>query len=84
MTIFNCYLPPRIHNLIDLVNLCTQHDKSFENFLSKAQVLNQFYIPTRYPTAMPGTTVLGMPDIKTAEKAIMYAKEIFSYCKNII
>lgn len=40
--------PPRIHNLIDLVNLCTQYDKSFESFLSKAQVLNQFYIPTRY------------------------------------
>lgn len=76
--------PPRIHNLIDLVSICTQYDKTFEDFLSKVQVLNQFYIPTRYPTAMPGTTALGMPDIKTAEKAMVYAKEIFSYCKSAI
>lgn len=53
-------------------------------FLSKAQVLNQFYIPTRYSTGMVGVAASGMPDIKPVEKAVIYAREIFSYCKSII
>lgn len=76
--------PPRTHNLVDLVNLSAKYNKSFEDLLPKVRILNQFYIPTRYPTALPGTMALGMPDVKTAEKAMAFANEIFSYCKNAI
>ncbi|MCG0275646.1 MAG: HEPN domain-containing protein [Thermosediminibacteraceae bacterium] len=76
--------PPRIHNIVDLVNLCASYNKSFSELLPKARILNQFYIPTRYPTALPGSTASGIPDNKTAEKAINFAKEIVSFCKNSI
>lgn len=76
--------PPRTHNLLDLLNLCIKYNRFFENLIPKARILNQFYIPTRYPTALPGMTPSGMPDIKTAEKAMNFSNEIFSYCKSAI
>lgn len=75
---------PRIHNIVDLVNLCSAYDVAFSKLLPKVRMLNQFYIPTRYPTALPGSAASGMPDNKMAEKAISFAEEIVSFCQNTI
>mgnify|MGYP000081973597 CR=1 FL=1 len=76
--------PPRTHNIVDLVNLCAAYNASFSEILPKARILNQFYIPTGYPTALPGSLASGMPDNNTAERAISFAKEIVSFCQNTI
>ncbi len=74
--------PPRVHNLIDLINLCSKFDKSFRQMLPKARILNQFYIPTRYPFASPSPTIED-PGVDAAEKALLFAQDIFNFCKNL-
>lgn len=40
---------PKIHDLIRLLNLCREIDKSFEGLIKEASFLNRYYIETRYP-----------------------------------
>ena len=75
---------PRIHNLPELLDKCSAFDSSFDNLLSRAITLNQFYAPTRYPDAPAGSLPSGMPDKTTVEKALVYAKEIFSFCLDAV
>lgn len=75
--------PPRIHDLIELLKKCQNIDNQFSKFLSQARILNQFYIPTRYPVAPIGTTPMGMPYKSLAEKALNYAEDIVNFCKSI-
>jgi|GEM_PF-1321885 len=72
------FIPPKIHNLIDLVNLCVRYDSSFAEFLSQARLLNQFYLPARYPGVLPGNPLLEV-DKRTAEEALGWAKGIFLF-----
>lgn len=76
--------PPKIHNLVELLKLCQQYDQSFSEYSSQARVLNQFYIPTRYPVAPPGSTENGMPSKDLALKAIRYAEEITTFCQEVM
>ena len=41
---------PRIHDLIQLLNLCGKTDKDFKNLVNEASFLNRYYIKTRYPS----------------------------------
>lgn len=75
--------PPRIHDLIELVKKCQNIDNQFSKFLQQARILNQFYIPTRYPVAPIGITPMGMPDKSLAKKALNYAEDIVNFCKSI-
>ena len=80
----NNYNPPRIHNLIELLKECQKANDSFALFISNVRVLNQFYIPTRYPVIPKGSLPTGMPGKTLAEKALNYAIEIVDYCKSSI
>lgn len=46
------------------------------------QFLNQFYIPMRYPDALPGGVAEGMPTNEDAKKAIDYGEEIFNFAQS--
>ncbi|MBT9148021.1 MAG: hypothetical protein DDT32_01790 [Syntrophomonadaceae bacterium] len=52
--------------------------------MSRAITLNQFYAPTRYPDAPAGLLPAGMPEKTIAEKALVYAKEIFTFCLDAV
>lgn len=39
----------KIHDLAQLVKICTRHDKQFKELDDLARELNPFYIETRYP-----------------------------------
>lgn len=43
----------RIHDLIVLLNLCLTKDKTLNTFRSDFEILNQYYIETKYPPDMP-------------------------------
>lgn len=76
--------PPRIHNLVELTNLCSSIDGNFKVMLPKMAVLNQYYAPTRYPDATIGIGPEGMPDMTTADKALSYAKEVYEYVISVL
>lgn len=74
-------IPPKIHNLVELLKICQEFDPNFMELGKQARVLNQFYIPTRYPIAPVGSTAEGMPSEQLARKAIEYGGEILEFCQ---
>lgn len=74
-------LPPRTHRLGDLLTLL-----DIEPFASnlEIQLMDRFYIPTRYPDALPGALPEGLPGKKDADEAYTTARETLSVIKNLI
>ncbi len=51
-----------------------------ENWLTFAldvQLLDRFYILTRYPDALPGSLPEGLPDASDAQEALSVARQVF-------
>ncbi len=76
---------PRIHELVELLNMCQELDSSYEIFLESCKIVGKYYIPTRYPEALPGSLAEGgLPEREDAEKALEIAKEILWFVKDKI
>lgn len=69
----------KIHDLIALLNLCLEKDKTLDLLREDLDILNQYYIETKYPPDMP-------IDFSKAEAsdAINKAKVVFNTIKNKI
>jgi HEPN domain-containing protein len=65
---------PRTHRMADLVNLLP---KDFLGEIAeRLLLLDQFYIPTRYPDAIPGSLPDSLPDKKNAKEALKTAQKL--------
>lgn len=71
----------RIHAMPQLVKKCIEYDQEFANLRDISQILNRYYIPTRYP---PEAGPLGEFDEQQAEEAIEIAEKILSFVKERI
>jgi HEPN domain-containing protein len=65
--------PPRTHRLGDLLTLLAP--SPFAAGMN-IQLLDRFYIPTRYPDALPGSLPEGLPDRADAMEALTMAREV--------
>jgi HEPN domain-containing protein len=72
---------PKTHFLDDLLNLCIEIDNSFSGLKEKCLKLDKYYIPTRYPDALPGTLPEGLPEKKDAQEALSFLREITDFVK---
>lgn len=70
---------PRVHNLVDLLSDCRQIDPTFSQFYSRCAVVDQYYIPTRYPGGIAGGLPGGTPDTTQAEEALTGADTILQF-----
>ncbi len=68
-------VPPKIHRLATLISLVG--DPKLQEFSDRVKLLDQIYIPTRYPDAIPGTLPEGVPNKAQAADALEMAQEIF-------
>ncbi|MCA9865657.1 MAG: HEPN domain-containing protein [Anaerolineae bacterium] len=68
---------PRSHKLVDLVRECSTYDQALGDLLDNAIVLDQYYIPTRYPDATPGTLPHNLPSLEQAKEALSAAQSAF-------
>ncbi|EKQ67318.1 hypothetical protein OsccyDRAFT_3575 [Leptolyngbyaceae cyanobacterium JSC-12] len=67
--------PPRTHRLGDLVNLL---DPNLVTAIAlDVQLLDRFYILTRYPDALPGSLPEGLPEASDAQEALSVARQVF-------
>ena len=66
--------PPRTHKLADLVTLLG--DARPAGLADDVQALDRFYIPTRYPDALPGTLPEGLPQEDEAGEALILARQV--------
>jgi len=63
--------PPQIHSIGKLLQLLPPgHAQTFDKDLP---IFDDFYIPTRYPDALPGMLPEGLPGKEDAERALSLA-----------
>lgn len=74
-------LPPKIHNLLELLDMCKIEDNSFETLQEGCEYLGRFYIPSRYPDALPGNLPEGLPDLDDAKKAFEFSQDILGFVR---
>lgn len=71
---------PRQHLISRLAKL-TQEASLTKRFHKELAFLDQFYIPTRYPDAFPGSLPEGLPTKEDGQKALDYAQQIVDFIK---
>lgn len=71
--------PPRTHRLVDLVNECAAFEKIVIQFVPDCTVVDQYYIPTRYPDAVAGAGPDFMVSQTEADEAIQIAEKIYQF-----
>lgn len=70
---------PYTHKLVDLLVECQSVQPPFSQFLPQCTVVDQFYVPTRYPDAIPGGLPGGLPGKADANEAMSAAEEVLSF-----
>jgi HEPN domain-containing protein len=65
-------VPPRTHRMADLLPLLLPDVMG--ELSNGLLLLDRFYIPTRYPDALPGTLLEGLPGRRDAEEALSLAQ----------
>lgn len=75
---------PRTHDLLFLLSRARSHKPELLQFDGSVRFLNQFYTPSRYPDAFPGSAQDAMPTKEDAEKSIKFAEEVFNFMKSQI
>jgi HEPN domain-containing protein len=71
-------VPPKVHTLQELAERTAETLKEIEKFRPKLIILDTFYIPTRYPDALPGSLPDGLPTQQDAHEALFIAKELLT------
>lgn len=64
--------PPRTHSIVDLLVLLPA--ECLPHLREDLGQLDIFYIPTRYPDALPGTLAEGLPEKEDARESIAAAR----------
>ncbi len=72
---------PKSHTLQELLAICQRLDESFERLRVTCIQLDRFYIPTRYPDALPGMLPEGLPARRDAEEAIELLQDALDWIK---
>ena len=67
---------PKIHDLINLLNLCVEIDDDFNNLKDEVSFLNRFYIETRYPAE-----IIDHPK-EECKKSVEFADKIVQFIVN--
>lgn len=73
---------PRTHQLNDLRKQCQLLDMAFAQFHAACITIDQYYIPTRYPDAVPGSKPFGLPDQTEAKEALNIAKIVLKFVES--
>jgi HEPN domain-containing protein len=69
------------HSVAELCKDAQTFDPAFGQLEIKASPLDKYYVPTRYPNALPGGIPSKAFDENDAENAIHLAKEVIDFVK---
>ncbi|RME70262.1 MAG: HEPN domain-containing protein [Chloroflexi bacterium] len=73
---------PRTHAIGEL--LAVLPEKWFDDLQNELLKMDNYYIPTRYPDALPGTLPEGLPGKKEAVEALAVARQIFDQAEHFL
>ena len=74
--------PPRTHRLTDLLILLGV--PALDELADELRLLEGFYIPTRYPDALPGTLLEALPGEQEAQEALTAARRVSDAIQGIL
>lgn len=72
---------PRAHKLVDLLAECIVLSPDYSRFREDCIVIDQYYVPTRYPNGIPGSLPGGFPGKQEAGEAIASAQCILDFTR---
>lgn len=72
------------HSVADLAERCSSFQKEFETIAEDANLLDRFYIQTRYPNALPGSIPYKVFTVRDGESAVSSAERILSLVRREI
>lgn len=75
---------PRLHSLVDLCGRIQPSYPELKQYRNVLETLDQYYIPTRYPGALPGTLPEGLPTEQHAQEAIAAVDDLFELIKRFL
>jgi HEPN domain-containing protein len=75
-------VPPRTHRMADLLRLLPPD--LLRDLRADLLLLDRFYIPTRYPDALPGMLPLGAPSQADAEEALDVARSAWTQITQVL
>ena len=75
---------PRLHKVIELAKLCVEIAEDLEPFKEDLKLIDEFYIPTRYPDAVPGGLAEGLPGADEATLALETAATVLQLIRSRI
>lgn len=84
MIVFSGKLVPKTHSIVELVGLVSSMamtDK--DDWEERAEFLDQFYIPSRYPDALPGSLPEGLPTAGDAQKSLELARDFYQLALDV-
>jgi HEPN domain-containing protein len=74
--------PPRTHQLTDLLMLLKPNP--LEEVSLELRLMDRFYIPTRYPDALPGALPDGLPNLHDAQEALAVAQTVLQLAEQYV
>ena len=75
---------PRTHRLVDLLTECVNFEPSFSKLQADCVVVDQYYIPTRYPDAVPSGLPDNLPGEVEAKEAVDIAEVVFKFVRPLL
>ena len=75
---------PRLHKVIELAKLCFEIAGDLEPLKDDLKLIDEFYLPTRYPDAVPGGMAEGLPGLDEAKSALETAATILQLIRSRI
>lgn len=79
--VFQGRLYPKTHKLTDLWRLCEEILQELEPFERLFRIIDEYYLPTRYPDAVPGKGSAS-PSIENAREALEAAEKAYSLIRS--
>ncbi len=73
---------PRSHSITELLALLP--DKWLADSADDLSDLDDYYIPTRYPDALPGSLPEGLPEKDDAERAVALARKVLTHALDTV
>jgi HEPN domain-containing protein len=75
---------PRQHKVVKLAVLCKELSSDLQSLKNELKLIDEFYIPTRYPDAVPGGLPGGLPSSEDAHLALQTATAILELVRSRI
>ncbi len=75
---------PKIHSLVELYTLVVSALPGLEQYKESLKILDKYYVPTRYPDAVPGSLPEGLPTAVDAREAIGDVEQLRRFIEGVV